>query len=100
VELLLKAGAKINGSLYKEGVGHDCWFYSPIMVAEFTPLVYALRYASDDVINLLVASGAKLGNADKERISKWVLANKNISKEILNQRLIKFDCPIKNETDI
>ena len=37
-----------------------------------TPLIYAKRYASKDIIDLLIARGAKEGPADPEKVKKWI----------------------------
>ena len=53
VDLLLKGGARVNDSLDslpEITKKFGCGFYMPEVVAGFTPLVYALRYASEDVI--------------------------------------------------
>ena len=44
----------------------------PHTVHEFTPLIYAKRYASKDIIDLLIARGAKDGPADPEKVKKWI----------------------------
>ena len=105
VELLLKNGANINSKLITlddmEATGevdgslricleHDMDVENiPMRVYGFTPLVYALRYGDEEVIDLLIARGANLGNSHKDQITEWVLSGEKITKEILEQRLAR-----------
>ena len=82
VELLIKKGAKVNQALpslktfitlCETSSGPDFLLEK---VAHFTPLVYAMRYATKDVSNLLIHHGARPGNAPKQRIQQWVAAKK------------------------
>jgi len=41
-------------------------------VANFTPLIYAMRYANQDVQDLLKKNGATMGTAPEERVGKWI----------------------------
>lgn len=105
VELLLKNGANINSKLITledmEATGevdgslricleHDMDVENiPMYVYGFTPLIYALRYGDEEVIDLLIACGANLGNSHKDQITEWVLSGKKITKEILDKRLAR-----------
>ncbi len=59
----------------------------PEMVADFTPLVYALRYAPQETIDHLKAKGATLGTAPPERIKGWVLQGTTFDQATLAKRL-------------
>lgn len=79
VKLLIEQGADVNHSLanldkfielaedYEQGE-----IFRLEQVAEFTPLVYAMRYASKEIIELLKDKGAKMGDAPRKRINEWV----------------------------
>lgn len=42
------------------------------MVADFTPLIYAKRYSTPEIVDLLIKNGAKEGPADAQKIEKWI----------------------------
>ncbi|CAO5675124.1 MAG: hypothetical protein HEEMFOPI_00180 [Holosporales bacterium] len=78
VKLIVEHGANVNASIdslmlikkrYDKEYHCD---YLPEKVADFTPLVYAMRYAKQDVRDYLMAQGATQGCADQKRISDWV----------------------------
>ncbi len=62
-------------------------FFLLEQVADFTPLVYSLRYGSNEVTELLLKHGAKLGKADKNRIKNWAMKNNEINKEKLAKQI-------------
>ena len=59
----------------------------PEEAADFTPRVYALRYASQETIYILKANGATLGMAPPERIRGWVLQGTTFDRATLEKRL-------------
>ena len=88
VELLLKAGEKINDSIYSLKQMKDadlCEMVGPEGVADFTPLIYAFRYASDEMLNLMIEKGANIGKADPDKVYKWVGNGENITKNRLDR---------------
>ena len=86
VRLLLEHGANPNQALksleYFKEIDND--FFLLEEVADFTPLVYSLRYGSNEVTQLLLKHGAKLGKTDKSRIKNWGIKNQNINKKQIN----------------
>ena len=81
VRILLKNGAKniINSQIYDLETVEDTYSMfgdwdcpNPTIVNNFTPLVYAKRYANKEVVDLLIKHGAKNGPADPEEIKKWI----------------------------
>ena len=85
VKILLKHGANPNQALksleYFKEIGND--FFLLEQVADFTPLVYSLRYGSNEVTQLLLKHGAKLGKANKNRIENWIMRDHDINEEKL-----------------
>ncbi len=88
VKELVEAGADVNHKLDNlerfEGLGGD---YLPEKIAEFTPLVYSLRYSSPEMTAYLKNKGAKLGTARLETIRKWVLENPLLKPSEIDQQL-------------
>ncbi len=84
IKALVEAGANVNHPLkslkiLKEindeilpPMPYICEQYSLEHVAQFTPLVYALRYKQSGVIEYLKSKGAHQGKASKEEIQRWV----------------------------
>ena len=85
VRVLLGAGAPVNDAildlgsleaLYNAQLSQSDSQYDalPEKVADFTPLVYALRYGTCAMQEILLAHGATLGKAPRERIQEWLMA--------------------------
>ena len=92
VKLLLKAKADINAAIKNkeslEGLCHESGAYFLLeKVANFTPLVYALEYSSEKVIDLLIKEGATLGALKVDDIKGWVKGNEKIKEDKLNNIL-------------
>jgi len=89
VKLLLEHEANLNQALksleYFKEIDDD--FFLLEQVADFTPLVYSLRYGSNEVTQLLLKHGAKLGKADKNRIKNWVMKNNDINEEKIAKQI-------------
>lgn len=78
IQMLLQAGANANDALYNlKRMEHlSDKSYGDFMlehVADFTPLVYAMRYGSCNTQKLLKQRGATLGCAPPKRINAWVI---------------------------
>ncbi|MBW8308374.1 MAG: hypothetical protein K0M45_01825 [Candidatus Paracaedibacteraceae bacterium] len=56
-------------------------------VCDFTPLIYALRYDSEEMITLLRHYKVTLGKASPERIEAWVVGDQ---QQATQQTLNKF----------
>jgi hypothetical protein len=89
VRILLEHGANPNQTLksLEEFKTIDNDFFLIEQVADFTPLVYSLRYSSDEVTQLLLKHGAKLEKADKSRIKNWVMKNNDINEEKIAKKI-------------
>ena len=79
IRMLLQAGANVNDALYHlkemEGLAYKSNMdFMLEHVADFTPLVYAMRYGSCKTQKLLKQRGATLGCAPPKRINAWVNA--------------------------
>jgi ankyrin repeat protein len=61
VKILIDNGANVNALTVFDNI------YS-----SKTPLVYAKRYASREIIDLLIKHGAKDGPADPEKVQAWI----------------------------
>ncbi len=81
VQMLLDNGAEsiINNQIYDsdklEKKMEDLLIFShcyPTMVNQFTPLIYARRYASQEIIDLLINRGAQNGPADPKKVKEWI----------------------------
>ncbi|MBA4117665.1 MAG: hypothetical protein C0514_02055 [Candidatus Puniceispirillum sp.] len=110
VEMLLGAGAQPNDSiltqaslakLYEDELAKDTFTYDalPEKVADFTALVYALRYADKPTQDLLLSHGATLGSAPRERIKEWVMEAGAIEEEALDARLKEMGQGASKATD-
>lgn len=104
VRVLLGAGARPDaaildlgalGTLYNEQLIQSDSEYDalPEMVADFTPLVYALRYGTPAMQEMLMKHGATLGKAPRERIQKWVLAGERMRADALTHFLEQVALP-------
>lgn len=104
VQVLLEARARPDaaildlgalGTLYNEQLLQSESEYDalPEMVADFTPLVYALRYGTPAVQEVLMKHGATLGKAPRERIQKWVLAGERMRADALTHFLEQVALP-------
>jgi|GEM_PF-3623898 len=92
VEMLLKAGAQPSAAIMDlSGLARLFDTHSsdalPEKVADFTALVYALRYADQPTQDLLISHGATLGSAPRERIKEWVMDGGATDEEALEARL-------------
>lgn len=79
VKLLIENGADVNqkilnlDDLIELSNQYDLGEYFVLeTVADFTPLVYAMRYADKDVQDLLIKHGANTGKAPNDRIDSWI----------------------------
>lgn len=79
VKTLVDQGANVNKTLhsleefeklYDNSINRGMFMLES--VANFTPLIYAMRYANQDVQDLLKQKGAIMGTAPQERVGKWV----------------------------
>lgn len=98
IEMLLNKGAAINEAIkslekFKEIV--DVGFYAPEIVADFTPLAYALRYGTAEIIQLLRDKKATLGKVgprllQENTLRNWVYKNKYLSETELKQLITQI----------
>ena len=80
VQTLLANGGKelINSQIYSKHEIEGSYpefsgiYIYPLGVCDFTPLVYAKRYASPEVVELLIRNGARDGPAERETINHWI----------------------------
>ncbi len=82
VKLIVEAGANVNAKIYsldklkKLAFDFSSKKPGPIVlleqVADFTPSIYAKRYATIDVQNYLQKKNANDGKIDAERVKKWL----------------------------
>jgi hypothetical protein len=89
VRILLEHGANPNQALESlekfKTIDND--FFLLEQVADFTPLVYSLRYSSNEVTQLLLKHDAKLGKANRNRIKSWAMKNNEINKEKIAKQI-------------
>ncbi|PCJ29858.1 MAG: hypothetical protein COA94_00440 [Rickettsiales bacterium] len=79
VKILIDHGADVNKALYNLETFNNLsdnyeleQFFMLEYVADFTPLIYAKKYASKDVQNLLLKHKATLGKVDLPLIKEWI----------------------------
>jgi hypothetical protein len=66
VTFLIDIGANINATTVPKAISSDKRPFSK------TPLIYAKRYASKEVVDLLIKHGAKDGSADPDVAKEWI----------------------------
>ncbi len=66
VTFLIDIGANVNAVITPSPIASNKMAFSK------TPLVYAKRYASKEIVDLLIKNGAKDGSADSEVAKEWI----------------------------